>query len=143
MEKLEESDTRRRVSIKAGIVSITLFVSCVASIYLLIINPNCFHILHLYLILLIIPFQVGYLWYECIYKLDKVSYNKLHPYTSWIPITCVLYNSLFLFQFKRECLACDLMRWLTATLAYCDYRVYICLRNFTQQLRNVSLTLFV
>ncbi|KAI3469260.1 hypothetical protein Pfo_025923 [Paulownia fortunei] len=68
-------------------------------------------------IVVIISLTIGYLWVEFVYKLPKITYNKYHPYTSWIPIT------IFLCMFL-----------LTS--------VYICLRNVTQHFRCYTLTLF-
>ncbi|KAB2037489.1 hypothetical protein ES319_D03G078400v1 [Gossypium barbadense] len=79
MEKLEETEVKRQVSIRIAVA---------------IIAP-----------------MVGFLWFEHIYKLDKIAYNKYHPYTSWIPITeCVYmfkkcYSILPKLQFNPFCMA--------------------------------------
>lgn len=104
MEKLEECETKRRFTIKSSIVSVAVFVSYRTLILRLFAEIFFWTLCYCFNGFLLSNysanesfsslslFQVGYLWYEYIYKLDKVSYNKLHPYTSWIPITLVLFD---------------------------------------------------
>ncbi|XP_008443618.2 protein REDUCED WALL ACETYLATION 2-like [Cucumis melo] len=41
-------------------------------------------------IIVMISLTAIYLWFEYVFKMDSLTYNKFHPYTSWIPITAYI-----------------------------------------------------